>query len=385
MVIKNKMRIAYVASPRFFSRGAYPVEVMKMADGMAKLGHDVELVVPFKRNERLERIYEYYGVKQDFRIKTLPCLPGLSARHIVHGLTASVYCYLKRKNFDILFSRNILHTYLSTVVFRRPTVFDAHHPPVGRASRYLFDSFRDSEYLLRFSTNSKGLGDIYKQLGLPAEKLRVAPNGVDIERFDDRLSVSEARRKLGLPEDKKIVSHVGNFYQGRGIDLLIRAAKELDDIMFLIVGGEEEDIARYKKISEQQGVDNFVFQGFVPPSLVSLYLFAADVLVMPYTSTMTSKAGRVEADFASPLKLFEYIAAGRPIVATRIPACTGVLEDGRNSLLVEPDNVESLAEGIRKVLGDEDFSKSISENAANDARRYTWAERVRGILDGIEV
>lgn len=379
--VKNRMRIAYVGSPELFSRGASSIHVMKMCQAIARLGHSVELILP-SYNRRMD-IFEYYGVRPNFRITTLPSFKNSSARHIMHGAFSAMYTRLKRKTFDLILTRNIFYTYLSTRLFAIPTIYDAHHPPVNKTANLLFNSFKDSKYLLRFSTNSQGLGNIYLNLGLPKDKLIVAPNGVDLERFHSVPSREEARRLIGLEGHNQIVCYSGNSYRGRGIELLIDVALRLREVQFLIVGGLENDIKYYREVAQKKKAENFKLVGFVPHPKVPHYLFSADVLVMPYTSRMTIKGGVAAAEFTSPIKLFEYMASRRPIVATALPSVKEILEDGKNALIVEPNSEDSLYYGIKRALDDRELAERLALQASNDARSYTWEERAKKILNGL--
>jgi len=375
----KKLRVIYVGSPELFSKGASSIHIMKMCQAMCALGIDTELVIPAKRGRA--ELLEYYGIDSDFRITEFPYFKNTSLRNIIHGVLASLYIKLFRSGrYDVVLTRNIVFAYFATKLFRIPTIYDAHHPLV-KGGAYLFNSFKNSKFLLRFSTNSRGLSKIYLTLGLPEEKLVVAHNGVELGRFKHLPSDKDIREKLKLPLDKKIVCYAGNIYQGRGIEELIDVARRLDDILFLIVGGLEEDVNRYRRIAESKGAPNFKLIGFVPHKDVPLYLKASDVLVMPYTTKMTIKGGTKAQDFTSPIKLFEYMAAARPIVATAISSVKEILADGENSVLVEPDSPDSLYGGIVKVLGDSDLATRIAKKAEADIKIYSWEERVRKILD----
>ena len=209
----------------------------------------------------------------------------------------------------------------------------------------------------------------------------IAHNGVELEKFQDDPSMNECRKKLGLPLDKKIICYSGNIYEGRGIQQLIDVSLRLKDVLFLIVGGLEDDVKRCKKIATDKGAQNFELAGFVPHKSVPLYLLASDVLVMPYTTKMTIKGGTQAQEFTSPIKLFEYMAAVRPIVATSLLSVKEILEDGVNAVLVEPDSADSLYEGIKKVIQDDDLAKRIALKAGSDIKSYTWEERVKKLLD----
>jgi len=375
----NKLKIIYVGSPELFSKGASAIHIMKMCQAMTRLGVETELLIP--SNKPRTQLFEYYGIESEFRITSFPYFRNTSLRNIIHGLLAALYIKLFRANrYDIVVTRNIVFTYFATKFFQIPTIYDAHHPLVKGGS-FLFDSFKDSKYLIRFSTNSKGLSETYIDQGLPADKLVVAHNGVELERFQNAPSKLECREHLKLPFDKKIVCYAGNIYEGRGIEQLIDVAQRLKDIMFLIVGGLDEDVDRYRKIAKSEGARNFELVGFVPHRDVPLYLLASDILVMPYTSNMTIKGGTKAEQFTSPIKLFEYMAAARPIVATSIPSVKEVLEDGVNSILVEPGSADAIYEGLEKVLSDDNLSDRISAKAGHEINKYTWEERVKKLLN----
>ena len=375
------MRIAYVGSPELFLRGASPIHVMKMCQAMANLGIDVELIL--QSYDKKFDIFESYGVKPNFKITTTIRSTNTSARHFIHGAYSVFYTWFKKRNYDLILTRNIIYTYFSTVFFKIPTIYDAHHPLVNKAAYFAFRSFKDSKHLIRFSTNSQGLGNIYTRLGLPEDKLVVAHNGVDLERFENVPSKLESRGLLNLPTHKKIVCYSGNTYSGRGLDLLIEVALMLKDVLIMVVGGLESDIENYRNIARKKKAENFILVGFVPHKNVPLYLSSADVLIMPYTSRMTIQGGMAAAEFTSPIKLFEYMASCRPIVATALPTVKEILEDERNALLVDPDSVDLLVNAIKRILEDTILAEQLALQAASDVKKYTWEERVKKILNGL--
>ncbi|MCX6026213.1 MAG: glycosyltransferase, partial [Chloroflexi bacterium] len=123
--------------------------------------------------------------------------------------------------------------------------------------------------------------------------------------------------------------------------------------------------------------ERVIFTGQVSNSAVPAYLWAADVLVMPYTSQTPT------VRYMSPLKMFEYMAAGRPIVATDFPVVREVLRDGETAVLVEPDSAQALREGILELLRDTTRSKSLALRCLEQVREYSWARRARRILSAV--
>ena len=130
---------------------------------------------------------------------------------------------------------------------------------------------------------------------------------------------------------------------------------------------------------------NFRMEGFVAQREVSSYLIASDVLVMPYSSGVTIRDGTEAGEFTSPLKLFEYMAAGKPIVATGIPSVLEILKPGENSVVTPPDDEEEFIWALGLVLSDSELCARISERARSDAAEYTWEKRVERIINGVGV
>ena len=166
--------------------------------------------------------------------------------------------------------------------------------------------------------------------------------------------------------------------------MLVDAALRLSGALFVIVGGREQDVNRYRDLAREKKAENVIFIGFVPHGEVAAYLSASDVLVMPYTSGVTIRGGTKASQFTSPIKLFEYMAAGRPIVATALPTVLEILKNGQNALLVEPGNAAVLSEALGKVLDDRELAKTLASASKAEVEIYTWENRARKLL-GIKI
>jgi glycosyltransferase involved in cell wall biosynthesis len=204
----------------------------------------------------------------------------------------------------------------------------------------------------------------------------VAPDGVDLERFIPEKSEAEARRLVGLPQDVFLLCHCGHMYPGRGAEELLEALVSLPNVMLELVGGSPEDIERVRRHAVDLGVEGRVrFMGTVPNGKVPLYLWAADALLMPYTSRVPTQRSM------SPLKMFEYMAARRPIVATDFPAIREVLRHRENAILVKPDSPAALKAGIQAVREDPRQAERLAAPARQDVEEYAWERRANKILE----
>ncbi len=374
------LKALYVGSHPLFTKGASAIHMLKMCQAMANLGIDIECLLPGRIKK--ERLFEYYDITTAFRITSVSLASG-PARRPLHGLLSAFYA--KGRSCDFALTRDLIFSYFSTMVFGIPTVYDVHHPPVNWIAERIIGSFSRSPNLLGMSFNSEGLRGIYSRLGIAGRNPFVAPNGVERKMLEEKYNVSLLRTRLGLPLEKKIVCYCGNTYKGRGIELLVRAAKRMPDVEFVIVGGREWDNLFWREMAREAGVENFRMEGFVRQREVPTYLRASDILVMPYSSGMTIEDGTEAGEFTSPLKLFEYMAAGKPIVATGVPSVLEVLRPGENSVVAPPDDDEKFLEALGLVLCDSELCARIAEGARSDAAEYTWEKRVEKIIDGIQV
>src|SRR5439155_6871605 len=270
--------------------------------------------------------------------------------NIPFSLSAFPLLKLRGRNFDLAYTRLPLLAFLASRA-GIPVAFEAHRllPEVRWLSRRLTAGLRRSTARAAFRGFigiSHALTQWYVDRGLPSQKAIVAHDGVDLRQFTPALDRHEARRRLDLPVDRRIVGYCGHLYQGRGIDELLACAVDMPQVLFLFVGGSNGDVERYRMLAGAQRLTNTLFTGFVRQSEIPAWLFAADVLAMPYNQQTGSSW------FMSPMKLFEYMAADRPIVASRFPSVCEVLRDGENAFLVEPGDPEALRNGLRRGLAD---------------------------------
>ena len=197
----------------------------------------------------------------------------------------------------------------------------------------------------------------------------------DGARLDPSRSVTPPRSA-----EHPVVTYAGHLYPWKGVDILLRAMARLPAVRGVIVGGHpaERDLGRLQALAGSLGIANRVtFTGFVSRRSVAQFLDKADVLVMPHTATPVSER------YASPLKLFEYMAAGKPIVASDLSAVREILRDEENACLVTPGDADALSAGIARVLGDPALAGRVAHRAFDEAATYTWsrrAERIEALL-----
>jgi glycosyltransferase involved in cell wall biosynthesis len=204
----------------------------------------------------------------------------------------------------------------------------------------------------------------------------VSPDGVDLEQFQITDTKESARAKLGLPQEAKLVVYTGHLYSWKGADTLADAASTLErGTLVLFVGGTENDVELFKGKYGEKG--NVMILGNKPHDSIPLYLRAADVLALP-----NSGKEKISQLYTSPMKLFEYMASGTPIVASDLPSLREVLND-KNAVLVPPDSPMELARGLKELLADSGNASVLARQALGDVEQYDWKKRAGGILSYI--
>jgi glycosyltransferase involved in cell wall biosynthesis len=373
------MKIIYISSAAVPSRTANSIHVMKMCQAMEQNGHEVTLVAPKSRGEfKLDdiSIWQHYGIKNKFEIKWLPS-PSKYGIFLYSLLSA----WLSRK-YDLVYSRH-LYSAMFASKLRQPVIFETHDVPEGRLGPFFFRVLYNSQHLKKIIVISNALKRLLKKSypELPLKTVCVFPDGVDLERFNVIESPSIAQASLKLRGLQKFVAgYAGHLYKGRGIEIIISMAEKFPKISFLILGGNPEDIDFWKK-KVLQANRNIYFMGFIPNGDLPMYLLACEVLLMPYQRKVTVSGGKGDtSQWMSPMKMFEYMACERPIIASDLPSLREIL-NSRNSILVSPDNISEWENALTTLCHDECLRRKLSQQARKDVEPLSWVQRVAHILE----
>jgi glycosyltransferase involved in cell wall biosynthesis len=276
--------------------------------------------------------------------------------------------------FSRIYTREWQIAWLST---RRnlPTVLELHEVPRSSLWRKILVGLVQRKSLLKIITISDGVRNGLLEIGVDSENIFVAPDSVDLAAYRDLASQAEARIQLGLPADRHQIVYTGSLFRYKGVQTIIDTAKILPDADFVVVGGDEASLASYRDDIRNAGIQNITATGYVPSHQIPMYQAAADVLIAPNTDQ-----NKLSAEFTSPLKLFEYMATRRPIVASSLGSIREILTHERTAILVEPGSASALASGISRAFEETDLAKLISDNALAEVSSNTWHQRAADIL-----
>ncbi|MEZ4774704.1 MAG: glycosyltransferase family 4 protein [Bacteroidia bacterium] len=377
------MQIFYLSNSLIPSTKANSIQVMKMCQAFSNQGHEVVLYCRKPpKEEKPEEIFRYYGIETQFRIESihLPRVPFLS--RIIFSLLV-LWRLRKEKSDGTIYGRDryLLGAISMLGLLRRPFAFEAHTPPSDGFQTYLQRKIFSHRKFVRLVVISEALKNEYlRQYGNLLEgKIIVAHDGADGAQIPDKLILNEN----SFPERSTFkVGYIGHLYPGKGMEMIARLPALLPEVEFHVVGGNPEDISKWKNTINAA---NLIFHGFVAPEKVYDYMAEFDVMLMPYQPNVIVGTKKIDiGSWMSPLKLFEYMGGGKPIIASDLPVLREVLTDGRNALLVDATNPDSWAEKINILRQDSRLRRKIAENAQHDFFNvYTWDKRAEHILEHI--
>lgn len=363
------MKLVYLANIRMPTEKAHGVQVVKMCEAFAAAGAEVVLVVPTRQNDLQADPHLYYGVQKNFAIQFVPTpdtvkwpLIGFTLQSMLFARAAARA--LRSQEVDAVFGRDELPLWRVSRMLQKPAVWETHTGAWNTAARRLA---REAKKIIAIS---QGLKDFYVQKGVPADKIVVAHDGVDLSAFANPEAPLTARLRLGLPTNKKVALYIGRLDGWKGVATLLEASKLLQEIKVVVIGGEPAQVSGLEK---QYPFVQFV--GYRPYSELPHNQQAGDVLVLPNTAK-----DQVSAHYTSPLKLFAYMASGVPMVASDLPSIREIADES-SVVLVKPDDAQALADGIKLALSEGAPRAAVAKELV---KSYTWEVRAASILASLK-
>ncbi|KKR25914.1 MAG: Glycosyl transferase group 1 [Microgenomates group bacterium GW2011_GWC1_39_7] len=370
------MKLVYVANVRIPTGKAHGVQIMKMCEAFVDAGAEVELWAPTRHNIIKADPFDYFNVKRNFKIVKIPSLDlvrygwlGFWIQKITFTFSSIIRAIFSEAG--TFYARDELFAFVIGL-FVKDVYWEAHT-----------NAFVNRN--IKIITISGGLKKFFMSRGVKEEKILVASDGVSLKDFEISASKVELRGKLGIPKDKFIVAYIGKYTtmgSKKGVDELIvafsRLLKKHPPLFLLIVGINKSEVSGLEESIRKAGVGKDSYALIMPVSHkdVPMYLKLSDTLVMNYPLTEHFSL------YMSPLKMFEYMASGTPIIASDLPSIREILNT-ENAILIKPDNNQELSSAITTIINDGDLAKKLSAQASSDVKSYTWTRRAEKILDFI--
>lgn len=373
------MKIVYLADSIIPSRSANSIHVMKMCQAFAKNWHNVMLFVPDK-SDRMEKGVDdpfiHYGINPCFHLSKL-YWPSIKGRRYIYGYLSARAA--AKVNPDIVISRYLPSAFFATKL-GLPVIFESHFPisVSGSVSRWMFLQLIKNKNLKKLVVITHALKEYYQECyPAIASKIQVSPDGAD--------PVPRHILPVGLPNRLKRfkVGYIGHLYKGKGVEIIIKLASLCPDMDFHVVGGTEEDILFFSQECVQ--CDNLVLHGYVPHADTIKYITAFDVALIPNQRAVKTFSNKKDIGmWTSPLKVFEYMAAGKAIICSDLPVLREILRHEENALLCPPEDVSAWVQALECLRADSRLRHRLCAQAQNDfLKNYTWQVRAKNLLGNI--
>ena len=392
MYILMDRKLVYITNDPMPTGRAYGNQITKLCEAFADFGLEVELVCLGKKIADQPDFFDYFGVKNNFVLRPVFIFDFLKLEPYLGRLSFYLQglIFWAKLSFMKISRNSYIYTRQPEIVWlmglRGFAVYYEDHGGTDKTNRLFLGLIKKAAGIVVIN------GFIKKEFvknGINPDNILIAPSGVDLNNFAISVSREEAIQRLNLEDklgadlkNKKVLMYTGNFKTkgvDKGIDEILRALADLKDsgIVFLAVGGSAPEIDFYTKMADELGVKNARFLPRQSQKDLALFQRVADVLLMPFPE----KAHY--GYFMSPVKMFEYMASGRPIIASDLPSIKEVLND-KNALLVKEGDHKDLAKGISAILGNKGLGESLAKQALADVGQYSWPERVKKILNFIK-
>ena len=371
------MKIACISASRVPSGTANSIQAMKVCQSLAQIGSEVRLWLPGGQSTPWDALAEQYGLENSFAIDWLPDNPRLRRYDFAWKALRAARAWKPDAVYTWVPQAGLLALWSGL-----PLLLELHDRPTGRVGPWLFRQIARHPGKKRLLFITQALQRVLEReqgVRIRPDEALVAPDGVDLERYAGLPEAGEARRQLGLA-DGLTAGYTGHLYPGRGMDVLVSLAQAFPEINFLWVGGRPNDVVQWRTRGAQMGLTNLTLTGFVPNRHIPLYQAAAEILLMPYETSVSVSGGGNTADICSPMKMFEYMAAGRAILSSDLPVLHEVLDPTR-AVFCPPQDASAWVQAFRQVAQDGELRARLGMAARAAVQGYSWQKRAQKSLE----
>lgn len=376
------MKIVYLSQSFVPSKAANSVHVMNMAAAFSELGHTVALSVASRQlfAKSAQRDFETYGFESNLFALKKSWFPKLgTAGRLIFSILAAFDCI--NSKVDLLYSRHPMGLFVASKLFTIPYALELHSPPAGIFEKKIIERLIAGKGFRGLVVISDALKRIILKVfpSLSCRQVIVAHDGAkELGPVNGReFQIAGAKNCINA-------GYAGHLYTGRGIEVILNVAERLPHVNFHIVGGLQNDIERCKATVRSGNVH---FYGHKDPAEIPYFLSRMDILLAPYQlKVAVSGGGGNSVDWMSPLKIFEYMAAGKTLVASDLPVLREVLRDKENSILVKCDDIEAWVKQIKTLAADDKLRIRLGESARRDfLNNYTWKARASDLIKALMI
>ncbi|MEZ4818355.1 MAG: glycosyltransferase [Bdellovibrionota bacterium] len=376
-----RMKIAYISDQAFPVEKADAEQVMNNYNALVKAGLQIELIIPDGWNQRKSHgkknqenyIKDFYKIAKDVSIVQLSHMPFTRWRleKFTHPFFAMFYAW--RKKFDVVYTRNLPMALIASF-FNTQLLYETYKiENKNKLLRFILLRALKKNKLLGVITHSHLSKQSIVNLGIEEKKVLVAHNGFNPEVFRPHLSKHEAREKLNISPEIKIITYAGRIGYQKGLEQIFAIAEHLDHTFWMIGKVHPEYESWLKQQKEKYTLRNVIFIPYLTGDVYAQHLMASDILLIP-----PSDEALIAGFTVLPIKTFSYMACGRPILAPRQKDVCEVLSE-KNAFLVDIGNQDSLVSCISKIINFPEEAEKVAKQALFDSDAFSWDARAKKI------
>ena len=376
------MKIAYIAETSITNKSAYTLHVLKMCDAFSK-NHDLILMIPlFKNNLSITKIKNFFllSSKKKFKIKSML---GFKASNFIYRIFFSIKTSynLKNNNINLIITRSILTSFFLSL-FKIHHLLEIHSEMSGLTKILMINlNFINSKYIKKIIFISKSLRKIFNIEN--KKKIIILHDAVDIKNFSQKKKTNKIKN----------LTYTGSFHKGKGVELIIQLANKFSNLTFNLYG---EPLNKSYNVPKNVRIHGYINYNKVPSKLLdsdlSYKLLNAGVpshiygmrwirLLMGREFIFNQAKNINISNYNSPLKLFEYLAAGRIIVSSKRDGISEILKHNYNSIIVNGFEVKDWEKSIHDIINSKYKLNKIRINSIKTAKNFTWEKRAKMIIN----
>ena len=368
MIQNQKINISYIAEINLNSKSAYKHQVLKMCDAFSQKGFKVKLFIINSNKIRFKKLKRDYLLKSNFKI--IEIYNSINRLNFITRLFFSIKVFfLIKKKKEIIFSRSIF-TSIFLSAFSVKNTLEIHQPNSG-LTNLIFNFFKKKILKnTKFILINKNLNNSFL---LRKDKFIVADDGVDLKDFKFKQKIRH----------KDSCVYTGSLFQGKGIEIILKLAKKLNKFKFYIYG--DLTTATPKILNDCLKLKNIKLLGHVKYSKIPIILKSHKIIIMPYSKKVfgNHKYANIEK-YMSPLKLFDYLASGRIILASESQSYSHILKNNINSILCDSSNLDKWVKTLKDISKNKINFTNLKKNSLETAKQFSWSYRIEKIVNFIE-
>lgn len=376
------MKILYIGSSKIPSDEANVINKVNMVNSFAQNGNKVTFIMMQEGKKYFgvkKYIREQYDVKNNFR---LIVIPRMNRKTAIACEFLSVFFSRVAYSCDVVVTRSLRIANMANMLGLK-VIFDSHRPAgfkdqENEKARDLERNVVLHKNTIRIVTTTEIGAQYYRKVYGEEihEKIKVARNGAVAYDLHRRIDV-----------DKNYNTHAGYFgqlYDGKGMEIISRLIVKNPDIYFHIAGGPKKEKKHWEDIL--RGCKNVRFYGYLDQKTLAPLRNSCDILLAPYKEIVTIAGGSKQINaFSSSIKLFEYMASKKAIIASNNPEILEILEHNRNAVLVDNSDIHSWNKALKYMANNRQVREALATQAYDDYinRDYSWNKRAELFIDGL--